>query len=97
MCEYTNDPGTWYIGLLNVKPDFYGKKLGKKLILTAQQYAVDMGIERVDLHTWAGNLKAVPLYKKCGYFWEDRDNSTHLINLIPKVLKLNFSKNILKK
>ena len=28
-----------------------------------------LGYTRLDLNTWAGNLKAVPLYKKSGYFW----------------------------
>ncbi len=87
LSEFPQDKETWYIDLLNVRPDFFGKKIGKKLLLTAIDYSQKMGISRVDLHTWPGNLKAVPLYKKCGYFWIDRDGSTHLINLIPKVLK----------
>lgn len=42
---------------------------------------------RLDLYTWPGNTKAVPVYKKCGFFWEKRDDTTHLMNFIPYVLK----------
>ncbi|MFD0960511.1 hypothetical protein [Paenibacillus chungangensis] len=46
-----------------------------------------MGWPRLDLFTWAGNTKAVPLYKKCGFFWEKKDDSVHLMNFIPTVLQ----------
>jgi hypothetical protein len=48
---------------------------------------IELGYPRLDIHTWAGNTKAVPLYKKCGYLWEDRENSTHLVNFIPSIIK----------
>ncbi len=97
LSEYEEDKDTWYIDLLNVRPDFHGKKIGKKLLLTALQYSQEQGIPRVDLHTWDGNLKAVPLYKKCGYFWINYDRSTHLVNLIPKVLQIDLFSNFFKK
>ncbi|MEA1972040.1 MAG: GNAT family N-acetyltransferase [Candidatus Cloacimonadota bacterium] len=87
LLEYDNDEETWYVGLLNVRPDYFGKKIGKELLLKAINYSIKQKIPRVDLYTWPGNLKAIPLYKKCGYFWVNRDGSTHLINLIPKILK----------
>ena len=42
-----------------------------------------MGYPRIDLHTWPGNLSAVPLYKKCGFMWEKTTRGTHLFNIIP--------------
>ncbi|WHX41380.1 GNAT family N-acetyltransferase [Mesobacillus sp. AQ2] len=86
LSEYKEDTGSLYIPLLNVRPDYQGHKIGKKLVLEALKKTVELGWPRLDLYTWAGNTKAVPLYKKCGFFWEDRDDSTHLMNFIPQVL-----------
>lgn len=84
--EYRDDEGALYIPLLNVRDDYHGKKIGKKLLLTALQETIDLKWPRLDLYTWSGNTKAVPLYKKCGFFWEDRDDTTHLMNFMPTVL-----------
>ncbi|MCM3361719.1 MULTISPECIES: GNAT family N-acetyltransferase [Bacillaceae] len=82
---YKEDVGALYVPLLNVRPDYHGKKIGKKLLLHALNMAIDKKWPRLDLYTWAGNLKAVPLYKRCGFFWEDNDKNTHLMNFIPTV------------
>lgn len=84
--EYRDDEGALYIPLLNVRDDYHGKKIGKKLLLTALEETIQLKWPRLDLYTWSGNTKAVPLYKKCGFFWEDRDDSTHLMNFMPTVL-----------
>ena len=63
------DPEAAYIGVLGVHPDYLGKGHGKAMILRALQIAAQNNLRRVDLDTWAGNLRAVPLYKKCGLFW----------------------------
>lgn len=84
--EYKEDEGALYIPLLNVRPDYHGKKVGKALVLKAVDRAVELAWPRLDLYTWPGNTKAVPLYKKCGFFWEKRDDSTHLMNFLPTVL-----------
>lgn len=86
LSEYREDEGSLYIPLLNVRPDYHGKKIGKMLLLEALNRTVELGWPRLDLYTWPGNTKAVPLYKKCGFFWEERDDSTHLMNFIPTVL-----------
>ncbi|GGA72146.1 GNAT family N-acetyltransferase [Ornithinibacillus halotolerans] len=86
LSEYRDDEGALYIPLLNVRDDYHGKGIGKKLLLTALQKTIDLQWPRLDLYTWPGNTKAVPLYKKCGFFWEERDDSTHLMNFIPTVL-----------
>ncbi len=84
--EYKFDKGALYIPLLNVRPDYHGKRIGKKLVLKAVDRTIELGWPRLDLFTWPGNTKAVPLYKKTGFFWEKNDNSTHLMNFIPTVL-----------
>ncbi|WP_442599739.1 GNAT family N-acetyltransferase [Neobacillus sp. D3-1R] len=86
LSEYKEDTGSLYIPLLNVRPDYHGQKIGKKLVLKAIEKTIELGWPRLDLYTWPGNTKAVPLYKKCGFFWEDRDNTTHLMNFIPQIM-----------
>jgi len=86
ICEYREDTGALYVALLNVVPDYHGQKVGKMLVLESVQKTIDLGWPRLDLYTWTGNTKAVPLYKKCGFFWEDREDTTHLMNFIPTVL-----------
>lgn len=85
--EYTQDEGALYINTLNVRPDYHGKKVGKLLVMTAVNKTIELGWPRLDLYTWPGNTKAVHLYKKCGFFWGNLDNTTHLMNFIPTILK----------
>lgn len=84
--EYREDTGALYIQLLNVRPDYHGKKIGKMLVLRAVEETIRRGWPRVDLYTWEANMKAVPLYKRCGFFWEDREDTTHFMNFIPQVV-----------
>lgn len=85
--HYMLDEGALYVPLLNVRPDYHNKKVGKTLILNAVAKTVELGWPRLDLFTWAGNTKAVPMYKKCGFFWEKKDDGVHLMNYIPTVLQ----------
>lgn len=85
--NYKQDEGASYIPLLNVRPDYLGKKVGKMLLLRAVEEAIGAEWPRLDLYTWQGNEKAVPLYKKCGFFWEKRDDTTHLMNFLPYVMR----------
>ncbi len=64
LYPHSRDARAAYISLLGVHPRVLGKKFGKNLLLKALEIAAQKGIYRVDLHTWSGNLKAVPLYKK---------------------------------
>ena len=75
-----------YVDLLNARPDHHGKGVGRRLVLRAIQQAIADGFERVDLNTWPGNLKAVPLYKKCGFFWSPETN-VRMCNFIPTIVR----------
>jgi len=70
-----NERNRAYVGLLTAHPDYHGKGYGKAVLLGAVERVYEMGIPRVDLHTWAGNLKAVPLYKKSGFMWSPESGS----------------------
>lgn len=85
--HYRPDEGALYVPLLNVRPDYHGYKVGRNLILNAVRKTVEAGWPRLDLFTWAGNTKAVPMYKKCGFFWEKNEDYVHLMNFIPTVLQ----------
>ncbi|TVX93697.1 GNAT family N-acetyltransferase [Paenibacillus agilis] len=86
VCEYREDTGALYINFLNVRPDYHGHKIGKQLVLRAVEETIQRGWPRIDLYTWESNMKAVPLYKKCGFFWEDREDTTHFMNFIPQIM-----------
>jgi len=90
--RYYKDEDTAYVHLLNVRPDYYGKKIGKELVMMCVYETIARGMPRIDIHTWPGNTKAVPLYKKCGFFLEDRTDTTHLSNYIPTVLSTELVK-----
>lgn len=87
FARYRQDEGALYVPLLNVRPDYHGCKVGRNLILNAVRLTVEAGWPRLDLFTWAGNTKAVPMYKKCGFFWEKSEDSVHLMNFIPTVMQ----------
>ena len=94
--RYYKDENTAYVHVLNVRPDYHGKKVGKELVLACVNRTIELGFPRLDIHTWAGNTKAVPLYKKCGFLWEDRADTTHLSNFIPTVLKTELFSDFFK-
>lgn len=89
------DSDAAYIGLLGVHPDYLGKGHGKALILKAIHIAKEKKIKRVDLDTWAGNLRAVPLYKKCGMFWVP-ETSVRMQDYIPGILNFSLAKEFFK-
>ncbi len=82
---YGGEPDAAYVALLNVVPDRHGRKIGKKLLLDAVARTADRGYYRVDLHTWPANLKAMPLYKKTGFFWVP-DSMVYMQNYMPFLL-----------
>ncbi|NPD88807.1 MAG: GNAT family N-acetyltransferase [Asgard group archaeon] len=89
ICNKSWDtPDGWYVAIIGVDPAYQGQKLGKALLLKATQYAMERGARFIGLHTWGGNLKAMPLYKRQGYKWRPR-TSVYMENYIPQIL--NYS------
>ena len=93
---HREDSEAAYIGVLGVHPDYLGKGHGKALILRALQIAVQNNLRRVDLDTWAGNLRAVPLYKKCGMFWIP-ETSVRMQDYVPGIRNFPLAKQFLAK
>jgi len=93
---HPEDAEAAYIGLLGVHPDYLGKGHGKALILKSLQIATENNFRRVDLDTWAGNLRAVPLYKKCGMFWVPK-TSVRMQDYIPGIINFSLAKDFFKK
>ncbi len=84
--KYLKDEGALHIRLLNARYDCHGKGIGKALVKKAVERTIELKWPRLDLYTWSANTKAIPLYKKCGYFYENRQDTTHLMNFIPTVM-----------
>ncbi len=93
LAIYAGDDDTLYIDLLSADPAYHGQGIGKMLVLKCVERTIELGYPRLDLFTWEGNQKAVPLYKKCGFFWEKMDSdSTHLMNFIPFIMNSELCK-----
>ncbi len=94
FCDLTphwSDQGAAYVDLLGVIQRVKGKRFGKRLLLKAIEKAIQEGIERVDLHTWSGNIDAVPLYKKVGMFWAP-ETTVYMQDYIPLLHKNDLTK-----
>lgn len=87
LTRYPEEQGVAYIHMLSVDPLWHDKGIGKALVKMCVLEAAKLGYQRLDLFTWAGNTKAVPLYKKCGFFWEKMEaQATHFMNFLPGIL-----------
>lgn len=82
---YPNERDCCYVQLLNVSPASHGKGVGRDLLKRAVEAAAAGNYRRIDLNTWASNKKAVPLYKKCGFFWLE-DTSVYMQNFVPAIM-----------
>ena len=52
---------------LAIKEEYLGKKIGKKLMLFAEQLIREKGLKSIRLDTYSGNPKAMEFYKRLGY------------------------------
>lgn len=89
-CSYwalPEEANVYYIATLNVPPQYQGFGLARRFLQHYVDETIRRGGIRLDLNTWAGNLKAMPLYKRCGFFWAPR-TSVHMVNFLPVILQL---------
>lgn len=65
--------GTWtildeaHVTTIAVHPDFRGKGLGKRLVVTLMLHTIKMGIPRITLEVRASNITARKLYQGLGF------------------------------
>jgi|Deesub1362A_J573_1020465.scaffolds.fasta_scaffold06315_2 ribosomal protein S18 acetylase RimI-like enzyme len=90
-----SDPQAAYVSFLDVHPEWHGKGIGKGLLLRAVEEAIRRGFPYLVLNTWAGNERAVPLYKKAGFFWIP-GTSVRMENYLPQVLSLPWVQEFLE-
>lgn len=91
----TEEENCGYIGLLGLPPHYHGKGQGRDLLRISIAKAISARMHRVDLHTWAGNLKAVPLYKKTGFMWVP-ETEVFMVNFIPLIVQSPFTADFFK-
>jgi len=90
---YRDEADIANVGMLNVLPSYHGTGLGKTLLKRCILKAAELNMPYITLYTWAGNTKAVPLYKKCGFFWQKMEASaTYLVNFLPGLLNNELTK-----
>ena len=82
-----------HVNLINVHPAHYGRGFGRRLLVRAVDCVAELDYERVDLYTWAGNVRAVPAYKRTGFFWMPGSGTgpgegiwVYMQNYIPAIL-----------
>ncbi len=90
-----DDTDMAYIPLLGADPAHLGKGVGKRLLLEMIRRVTERGFRELTLNTWAGNMLAVPLYKKTGFFWEP-DTDVHMRNFLPGLLNSTVGKAFFK-
>ncbi len=84
-CELNEDSESAeiiWLDLINVHPSAWSRGVGRDLVRRAVSLAIARGYRRMDLSTWSGNFRAVPLYKKCGFFWRP-DTFVRMENYLP--------------
>ena len=89
-----DDPQAAYVSFLNVHPDWHGKGIGRRLLISALKGAIGLGAPYVTLDTWSGNERAIPLYKKTGFFWIP-GTDVRMENYLPQILRLPWTKEFL--
>ncbi|MDF1538599.1 MAG: GNAT family N-acetyltransferase, partial [Candidatus Thorarchaeota archaeon] len=89
MCtlhDHWRDIDAAYVGTLGVSPEALNRKVGKRLLLEAIEIVTKKGKTRVDLNTWPGNMRAVPLYKKVGLMWNPTGDGVQMEDYLPGIL-----------
>lgn len=88
---------TLYIDYLNVISSYHGMGIGRKLVLLCLNRAIELNFPYLNIATWSGNTQAIPLYKKCGFMWEEKTDRTNLLNFIPTILNTEIGKQFFNK
>lgn len=85
VSPYFEEKEAAYVSWLNVIPKYHGKSYGRKLLCKSVDCSTDLKLDRLDLHTWPGNIKALPAYKKTGFYWVP-NTTVYMQNFIPMIM-----------
>jgi len=84
---------TGYINLVNVHPEFQGMGVGRDLLRACLEEVFKTGLNRLDLHTWTANRKALPLYNKTGFLQKTGEGAfskpagVYMVNFLPLIMQ----------
>jgi ribosomal protein S18 acetylase RimI-like enzyme len=65
-------PGSWYVNIFGVFPEYRGRGFGTRLLRRAEELAAATGTRRMSLIVDSGNAAARRLYERTGYCEETR-------------------------
>ena len=75
-CDVVRDerPGRTHVGRLGIGilPGYRGRKIGPRLLAATIADAFQKGVTRIELEVYAGNARAIALYRKFGFVEEGR-------------------------
>jgi GNAT superfamily N-acetyltransferase len=65
--EPTEEPRTWYLGMLTVRPDLQARRLGRELLAAAEAEAAALGAVRIRMTVVAIRDTLIAWYRRRGY------------------------------
>ena len=65
--EPTGEAGTWYLGMLTVRPDLQDRKLGRELLREAEAEAAKLGARRIRMTVIGIREALIAWYVRRGY------------------------------
>ena len=87
-CDVVRDerPDRAHIGRLGIGilPEYRGQKIGARLLAATIADAFEKGLTRIDLEVYAGNARAIALYKKFGVVDEGRKRHARCLDGVPE-------------
>ena len=86
LTRLQSDAGVAYVSVLGIHPSVLDQGYGRDLLRAAIARAATLGFRRLDLDTWSANTRAIPLYKRTGFFWVP-GTSVNMQNFIPLLLQ----------
>ena len=87
-CDVVRDerPDMTHVGRLGIGilPEYRGQKIGARLLAATIADAFEKGLTRIDLEVYAGNARAIALYKKFSFIEEGRKRHARCLDGVPE-------------
>ena len=65
--EPTEEAGTWYLGMLTIRPDLQDRGLGRSLLQAAEGAAAELGARRLRMTVISVRAELIAWYERRGY------------------------------